>query len=198
MKKVSSFLVVVFLYPCLAFPQELIESIYVVAQENRTALPPERCNWALKFLGGMPLLSSTRSDLYSLKIKDKDGSVTKSKKPVGVLVGCTSEGIPEYERVDYLTLGLGEIWKMHLHGKNYTVTGSNRLRTNPFVSPYGFPVPNTGMFLATGTGTIHKPFETHWPRVVVGSFSTNYVYSEGPAEGFNPDLLSIVTIRLYE
>jgi hypothetical protein len=176
---------------------ELEESIFIVAQENRMALPPEACDWALVFLGGQPLISAAHSDLYSVKVKN-DGSVVRSKTPVGELVGCTADFTLEYERVIFPTADLGEVWQMTLHGTDYTVGGSNRFRTDPFSYPYGFPVPNTGMWLGTGTGTIHKSFETDWPPVVVGSFSTNYVFSESSTVGFNPDLSSIITIRLYE
>ena len=61
---------------------ELEESIFIVAQENRMALPSEACDWALVFLGGQPLVSAAHSDLYSVKVKN-DGSVVRSKTPVG-------------------------------------------------------------------------------------------------------------------
>ena len=198
MKRISSLLVIISLCPFQVFAQDFKETIYVVSQVNRTELPLESCNWALPLLGGQPLISAARSELYSVSNKHKKGFIKNPKRQVGTLEGCTAEGTLEYERVDFPTADLGEIWRLTLHGEQYTVTGSNRFRTNPFDYPNGFPVPNTGMFLGTGTGTVHKPFATHWPPVVVGSFSTNYVLSSSPADGIRQDLSSIITIRLYE
>ena len=199
MKKASFLIVTIVFLPNALQAQtvELEESIFIVAQENRVALPAEACDWALELLGGQPLISAAHSDLYSVKVKN-DGSVVRSKTPVGELVGCTGDPTLEYERVIFPTADLGEVWQMTLHGTDYTITGSNRFRTNPGAYPYGFPVPYTGTWLGTGTGTIHKSFETDWPPVIVGSFSTNYIYSDSSTDGFNPDLASILTIRLYE
>jgi len=90
----------------------------------------------------------------------------------------------------------GAIWQMTLNGVDYTVTGSNRLGTDPFSFPYGFPIPNSGMVLGTGTGTVHKPFFTNWPAVVVGPFSCTWLCDQLQDGSF--DDVATCTISLYE
>jgi hypothetical protein len=200
MKKTTFLLSTALLAPSVLFaqPPEIQESIHVVRQKNRTALPAEACDWALPFLGGKELINSSRSDLYSIQTKKTNASTLKGDiKKVGSWLGCLADYTLEYERVDVQTADFGEIWQMTLNGKEYTVTGTNRLRTNPNLPPYGFPVPYTGMFLVTSTGTVHKSFADTWPAVVVvGSFSCN-VLSDLAQTGSFEDL-GTCTISLYE
>lgn len=188
-----------FLAPSVLFAQApaIQESIHVVRQQNRTAVPAEACNWAIPFLGGQALISSFLSDLYTVHTKKTDGSTLKDDvKKVGWSLGCTAEFTLEYERVDYLTADFGEIWQVELNGTEYTITGSNRMRTDPTSPPYGFPSPLTGMFIGTSTGTVHKSFSDYWPPVVVGSFSCNFLTDPSQSGGFEE--LATCTISLYE
>lgn len=197
MKKFSLLLTPLFLMPSaiLAQTPELEETIYVVRQQNRTAVPAEYCDWALPLLGGQPLYSSNTSELYSVLTKNKNGSLIKVKEKVGGLLGCTAYFTPAFER-GYPTADLGEIWQMTLNGKDYTVTGSNRLRTDPFNEPFGFPVPDSGMVLGTSTGTVHKSFATTLPPVVVGSFSCTWLADDQQVGGYED--VATCTISLYE
>ncbi len=180
----------------LAEAPELEETIYVVRQENRTAVPAEICGPALPLLGGQGLYSSFRSDLYSVLTKNKNGSLIKTKHKVGTLLGCTADPTEENERVEVKTLDFGVIWQMTLNGKDYSITGSNRLRTNPFSFPYGFPVPYSEMVLGTSTGTVYKSFFTTLPPVVVGSVSCTWL--SDPSSVGNFDEVATCTISLYE
>jgi hypothetical protein len=198
MKKFSLLLTTFFLMPgiLLAQPPELKETIYVVRQQNKTAVPPDACAWALPILGGQPLYSSNISELYSVLTKNKNGSLIKIKQKVGTLLGCTAYFTPALER-GYPTADLGEIWQMTLNGRDYTVTGSNRIRTDPFNPPFGFPVPDSGMTLGTSTGTVHKSFfTTPLPPVVVGSFSCTWL--SDPSESGSYEDVTTCTISLYE
>lgn len=171
------------------------ESIYVVRQQNRMAIPAEICEAALPLLGGQPLYSSSSSELYSILTKNKNGSLTKIKQKVGTLIGCWAFPTPELER-GYPTADFGAAWQMNLNGTDYTITGSNRLRTDPFNPPFGFPVPNTGMSLGTSTGTVYKSFFTTLPPVVVGSFSCTWLGD--PTQSGTYEEVATCTISLYE
>jgi hypothetical protein len=199
MKKLTCLLGAMLLVPSVIFAQAptLQESIHVVRQQNRNAVPAETCDWALPLLGGQELISSFHSDLYSVHTKKTNASTLKDDiKKVGSLLGCTADFTLEYERVEYLTADFGEIWQMELNGKEYTVTGSNRMRTGPTNPPYGFPSPFTGMFIGTSTGTVHKSFADYWPPVVVGSFSCNFLSDPSQVGAFEE--LATCTISLYE
>jgi hypothetical protein len=198
MKKCYVLPCVILLVPgvLLAQAPELEESIYVVRQQNRVAVPASACDWALPFLGGQPLYSSNSSELYSVLTKNKNGSLMKTKAKVGTLLGCTAAPTVEYERVETPTADFGKVWQMTLNGKDYTVGGSDRLRTNPLVYPYGFPVPFTGMVLGTSTGTVAKSFLTNWPPVVVGSVSCTWL--SDPSQDNSFDEVATCTISLYE
>ena len=197
MKKFSLFLTAFFLMPgiLLAQPPVLTETIYVVRQQNKTAVPPDACEWALPILGGQPLYSSNSSELYSILTKNKNGSLIKVKEKVGTLLGCTAYPTPELER-GFPTADFGEIWQMTLNGKDYTITGSNRLRTDPFNEPFGFPVPYSGMSLGTSTGTVHRSFFTTLPPVVVGSLSCTWLADPQQIGGYED--VANCTISLYE
>jgi len=171
------------------------ETIYVVRQQNRTALPSELCEPALPLLGGQPLYSSSSSELYSILTKNKNGSLIKIKQKIGTLIGCWAFPTPELER-GYPTADFGAVWQMTLNGNDYTITGSNRLRTDPLNPPFGFPVPNTGMSLGTSTGTVFTSFFSPVPPVVVGSFSCTWLGD--PTQSGTYEAVATCTISLYE
>lgn len=199
MNKFNLLLAPVLLAPGILLAQApaLEESIYVVRTQNKIAVPGEVCAPLLPLLGGGALYSSNTSDLYSVLTKNKNGSFKKTKQKVGTILGCNSELTPEWERVVFQTGDFGSVWQMSLNGKDYTITGASRLRTNPFISPYGFPVPNSGMVLGGSTGTIHKSFAETWPDIVtVGSFSCTWLGDPNQVGGF--DDLATCTISLYE
>ena len=198
MKNIGYILFFICLLPGTLFAQapELEETIYVVRQQNRTEMPFDACDPALPFLGTQPRISAVRSDLYSVHTKKTNGSVLKDDlKKVGTVFGCTVDWTPETER-GFPTADFGQVWQMTLNGKEYTVTGSLRLRTDPANPPFGFPIPNTGMVLLTSTGTVHKSFATDWPPVVVGTMSGNFLSDPLAIGGY--DELAIFTISLYE
>jgi len=197
MNKVTLFLIPLASVSAVALAQlpALEESIYVVRQQNRIAIPAELCDGALPLLGGQPLYSSNSSELYSILTKNKNGSLMKIKQKVGTLIGCWGYPTPELER-GYPTADFGAVWQMTLNGTDYTITGSNRLRTDPFNPPFGFPVPNTGMSLGTSTGTVYKSFFTTLPPVVVGSLSCTWL--SDPSQSGTYEEVATCTISLYE
>ena len=198
MRKVYFLPAAILLLPNMLLAQAPIpeEKIYIVRQQNKIAVPASTCDWALPFLGGQDLFSSNSSEWYSVLTKNKNGLILKTKAKVGTLLGCTADPTEERERVNVPTADYGEIWQMTLDGKDYTVTGSNRLRTNPWIHPYGFPIPNTGMVLGTSTGTVHKSFITDWPPVVVGSLSCTWLGD--PIQDNSYEDVGTCTISLYE
>lgn len=196
MKNIGYALCAVFFLPCTLFAQtpEIEETIYIVRQQNRVPVPLENCDWAKPFLGVQPLRSANLSDLYAVHTKDTDGSILNDDvNKVGKVLGCTAEPTPELER-GFQTGDFGEVWQVTLlNGKEYTVTGSNRLRTDPVNGP-GFPM--MGMSLSTQTGTVYKSFATDWPPVVVGAMSGNFLADPLEIGGF--DELAILSFSLYE
>lgn len=198
MKKFSFLLTPLYLISSAVLAQApaLEESIYVVRLQNRTEVPAELCNDALPLLGGQPLYSATSSELYSILTKNKNGSLMKVKQQVGSLIGCWAEPTPELER-GFETADFGSVSQMTLNGNDYTITGSQRLRTNPFIPPFGFPVPFSGMVLGTTTGTVYQSFFTTLPEVVVvGAISCTWLAD--PSQSDTYEELATCTISLYE
>lgn len=197
MKKFNLLLIPLYLISSAVLAQAPMpeETIYVVRLQNRTEIPAELCDAALPLLGGQPLFLSFSSDLYSILTKNKNGSLMKIKQKVGTLVGCWAEPTLGLER-GIPTLDFGSVNQMTLNGSEYTITGSQRLRTDPFSPPYGFPVPNTGMSLGTSTGTVYKSFFTTLPPVVVGSLSCTWL--SDPSQSGTYEELATCTISLYE
>jgi hypothetical protein len=198
MKKLNTVLLAIAILPGAVFAQtpDYEGVIYVVQQQNTTAAPDEAldelCAGAKLFLGGRAVVGAARSDLYSVTLDGTDGSIlTDDVAKVGEIAGCTGVGGPEMERVEWPTRDFGQVAQLTLHGKQYTVTGSSRLRTNP--DP-GFP--GEGMFLSGMTGTISKPFELGVVPEVVGAMTANTISIPGKDGNFVSQ--SLFTIRLYE
>ena len=170
----------------------LEESTYVVRQQNRIDLPTEACDWALPLLGGQPVLVARRGDLYVVDTKNTDGSlVSDDIIKVGAGQSCIAEPTPELER-GYPTGDYGLVSQITFMGKEYTVTGSARLRTDPTFGNF----PGEGMFITTISAGIYKSFATTLPPEIVGAMSGNSLTDPLAIGGFNE--MAIFTITLYE
>lgn len=171
---------------------DLVERTYVVRQNNRVDLPTEACDWALPLLGGQPVLVARRGDLYVVDTKNTDGSlVSDDIIKVGAGQSCIAEPTPELER-GYPTGDYGLVSQITFMGKEYTVTGSARLRTDPTFGNF----PGEGMFITTISAGIYKSFATTLPPEIVGAMSGNSLTDPLAIGGFNE--MAIFTITLYE
>lgn len=197
MKKLNTLLLAIGMLSGAVFAQTsgYEEVIYVVQQQNRTVVPEENldvvCADAKLFFGGRDVLGAASSDLYSVTVEGTNGSVIDDDvTKVGEIDGCQDVGGAEMERVEWPTYDWGLISLLTLNGKQYTVTGSSRLRNDP--DP-GFP--GEGMFMSGTTGTIFERFEMGVVPQVVGSMTANSITI--PGEDGTYSTQSLFTIRLY-